>query len=86
MHDVIGCYLNLDNFTIKFSKNGMLLYLGFFFLSFLIFTSVHKLNNFQFSGVDLGEAFKIADNLRRSAFFPAVVLKVIFLFNFSDRV
>lgn len=31
---------------------------------------------FFITGVDLGEAFKIADNMRRSVFFPAVVLKV----------
>uniref|UniRef100_A0A0K8RGX3 Putative dead asp-glu-ala-asp box polypeptide 1 n=1 Tax=Ixodes ricinus TaxID=34613 RepID=A0A0K8RGX3_IXORI len=47
MHDVIGCYLDLDAGTIKFSKNG----------------------------VDLGEAFQIPQNLKRSPFFPAVVLK-----------
>ncbi|CAN8025900.1 unnamed protein product [Ixodes persulcatus] len=47
MHDVIGCYLDLDAGTIKFSKNG----------------------------VDLGEAFQIPQNLKRSSFFPAVVLK-----------
>ncbi|XP_035219408.1 ATP-dependent RNA helicase DDX1-like [Stegodyphus dumicola] len=57
MHDVIGCFLNLDNMIIKFSKNG----------------------------VDLGDAFKIPDNLRRSAFFPAVVLKNAEMeFNFGE--
>ncbi|KFM61556.1 ATP-dependent RNA helicase DDX1, partial [Stegodyphus mimosarum] len=57
MHDVIGCYLNLDNMIIKFSKNG----------------------------VDLGDAFKIPENLRRSAFFPAVVLKNAEMeFNFGE--
>ncbi|XP_064486490.1 ATP-dependent RNA helicase DDX1-like [Ornithodoros turicata] len=47
MHDVIGCYLDLDNNIVKYSKNG----------------------------VDLGDAFQIAQNLRRCPFFPAVVLK-----------
>lgn len=57
MHAVIGCYLNLDKFTIKFSKNG----------------------------VDFGDAFRIADNLRRSVFYPAVVLKNAEMeFNFGE--
>ncbi|UYV62061.1 DDX1 [Cordylochernes scorpioides] len=47
MHDVIGCYLDLDNGIIKFSKNGK----------------------------DLGNAFNIPPNLRKSAFYAAVVLK-----------
>lgn len=49
MHDVIGCHINLDDWTVSFSKNG----------------------------VDLGQAFVIGQHLRKSAFFPAVVLKVI---------
>lgn len=48
MHDVIGCYLDLDSGEIKFSKNG----------------------------VDLGKAFTIPQQLKSSAFYPAVVLKV----------
>ncbi|GIY53024.1 ATP-dependent RNA helicase DDX1 [Caerostris extrusa] len=57
MHDVIGCYLNLDNRSIKFSKNG----------------------------TDFGEAFKIPDNLKKSGFFPAVVLKNAEMeFNFGE--
>ncbi|CAL1280444.1 unnamed protein product [Larinioides sclopetarius] len=57
MHDVIGCYLNLDDRSIKFAKNG----------------------------VDFGEAFKIPDNLRKSAFYPAVVLKNAEMeFNFGE--
>lgn len=35
-------------------------------------------------GVDLGEAFRIADNLKRSAFFPAVVLKVFFIYIYHN--
>lgn len=57
INDVIGCYLDLDNGLIKFSKNGN----------------------------DLGEAFKISQSLRRSAFFAAVVLKNAEMeFNFGD--
>ncbi|XP_067131115.1 ATP-dependent RNA helicase DDX1 [Centruroides vittatus] len=57
INDVIGCYLDLDNGSIKFSKNGN----------------------------DFGEAFKIPQNLRRSAFFAAVVLKNAEMeFNFGD--
>jgi hypothetical protein len=48
MHDVIGCYLDLDSGEIKFSKNG----------------------------VDLGKAFTIPQQMKSSAFFSSVVLKV----------
>lgn len=47
MHDVIGCYLDLDNYSVSFSKNGQ----------------------------QLGNAFTINQQLRNSAFYPAVVLK-----------
>lgn len=33
MHDVIGCYLDLDNIQIKFSKNGKDLGLAFTILA-----------------------------------------------------
>lgn len=57
LHDTIGCWLDLDNLTIGFSKNG----------------------------VYLGDAFKIPENLKNSAFYPAVVLKnAEMVFNFGE--
>lgn len=59
MHDVIGCFINLDDWTVSYSKNG----------------------------VDLGQAFSIPQQVRKAAFFPAVVLKVSLIskstFNFE---
>ncbi|KAG1690984.1 ATP-dependent RNA helicase DDX1 [Nymphon striatum] len=72
MHDVIGCFLDLDNYSIRYSKNGIE-------IDDFSFKVLFALNNvffrFYILGMDLGEAYTIPDKLKRSSFFPAVVLK-----------
>ena len=48
LQDTIGCYLDLDDMAIYYTKNG----------------------------VDLGKAFSLRSNFKKTPFFPAVVLKV----------
>ena len=48
LNDVMGCYIDLDQSIIKYTKNGK----------------------------DLGTAFNIPGHMKKSHFFPAVVLKV----------
>ena len=48
LNDVMGCYIDLDQGIIKYTKNGK----------------------------DLGTAFNIPGHMKKSHFFPAVVLKV----------
>ena len=75
--DTVGCYIDLDSFTISFSKNGTII------MTALTHTLTHLPINIHpphtFTGVFLGKAFDIPKSLHGETFFAAVVLKVFTL-------
>lgn len=80
MHDIIGCYLDLEKSQISFSKNGADPVVDAIYFLWLFSANINERNFFfhlfHFKGNDLGVAFDIPQNLKNQPFFASCVLKV----------